>query len=229
MMDIPTHFRRFPCMRPRIGCHYKSTDHKRLLVVGESHYLPEKSSVHRDPEGWYQLRESQLTQVEVIERNKVKVVDEIDWISTERIITGSLSEGFKKKSHGIYRNIAKEISDHWLRLADPSRAIDHIAYCNYFLRPAIKGISLDVKELDKQIAEEAFGWILEEYEPDLVVSTSSLAGSHGREVLKERNIPFTVTPHPTCRWWNDTAKKYGNIRGRDLLTQFLKTHQWHNN
>ena len=37
---LPDHLRRFPCMHPWIGSRYRDERHKRLLVIGESHYLP---------------------------------------------------------------------------------------------------------------------------------------------------------------------------------------------
>ena len=50
---LPDHLRRFPCMHPWIGSRYQDKRHKRLLVIGESHYLPPDSTIHHDPDRWY--------------------------------------------------------------------------------------------------------------------------------------------------------------------------------
>lgn len=44
---LPAHLRRFPCIQPWIGSRYRDERHKRLLVVGDSHYLPPTSTPPR--------------------------------------------------------------------------------------------------------------------------------------------------------------------------------------
>ena len=62
---LPDHLQRFPCMRPWIGSRYRDERHKRLLVIGESHYLPSDSTIHRDPGRWYRSRQEDLSGEEV--------------------------------------------------------------------------------------------------------------------------------------------------------------------
>lgn len=40
-------------MKPFVGRNYESALHKKLLQVGESHYLLAGSIVQRDVDGWY--------------------------------------------------------------------------------------------------------------------------------------------------------------------------------
>ena len=48
-----------------IGSRYRDARHKRLLVIGESHYLPPDSTIHRDPGRWYRSRQEELSGEEV--------------------------------------------------------------------------------------------------------------------------------------------------------------------
>ena len=119
--DLPDHLRRFPCMRPWIGSRYRDQRHKRLLVIGESHYLPPGSTIHHDPDRWYRSSQADLSE------------EEVRWASTTGNITGRWY-----RAHRIYRAIQDEIA----RILTESGAtpddfpLNHIAYCNYFLRPA---------------------------------------------------------------------------------------------
>ena len=118
---LPDHLRRFPCMQPWIGSRYRDERHKRLLVIGESHYLPAESTIHHDPARWYRSSQADLTE------------EEIRWASTIGNITGHWT-----RAHRIYRAIQDEIA----RILKESGItpdpfpLNHVAYCNYFLRPA---------------------------------------------------------------------------------------------
>ena len=88
----PEHLRRYPCMQPWIGSRYRDERHKRLLVIGESHYLPPESTIHHDPERWYCSSQADLSD------------EEVRWASTIGNITGRWT-----KAHRIYRAIQDEI------------------------------------------------------------------------------------------------------------------------
>ena len=62
---LPEHLRRYPCMQPWIGSRYRDERHKRLLVVGESHFLPPDSTIHHDPARWYRSSQTDLSSEEV--------------------------------------------------------------------------------------------------------------------------------------------------------------------
>jgi hypothetical protein len=40
-------------MIPFVGDDYESSKHKKLLLIDESHYMPEGSTVHHDVNSWY--------------------------------------------------------------------------------------------------------------------------------------------------------------------------------
>ena len=211
---LPEHLRRFPCMQPWIGSRYRGERHKRLLVIGESHYLPPESTINHDPDRWYRSSQADLSE------------EEIRWASTIGNITGRWTH-----AHRIYRAIQDEIA----RILKESGItpdpfpLNHIAYSNYFLRPApVAGGSMEgnVHPHDLKTAEEVLAWIILRHRPTLAIVTSRFSGRHAERVIRERSIPCTTTPHPGTRWWNTVSQSYGNVRGRDLFRSFLRSQRW---
>ena len=211
---LPDHLRRFPCMQPWIGSRYRDERHKRLLVVGESHYLPPESTIHHDPDRWYRSRQADLSP------------EETRWASTTGNITGRWY-----RAHRIYRAIQEEIARILKESAvtpDPF-PLNHIAYCNYFPRPApITGGSMDghVAPQDVDVAKKVLTWIILRYRPELVIITSRFAGRFAENVLRKNGVPCISTPHPCSRWWNTATRSYGNVRGRDLFANLLRDRDW---
>ena len=213
-ITLPEHLRRFPCMQPWIGSRYRDERHKRLLVIGESHYLPTESTIHHDAARWYRSSQNDLSS------------EEVRWVSTVGNITGRWY-----RAHRIYREIQNQVATVLKEKGvtpDPF-PLNHVAYCNYFLRPApISGDSMEghAHQQDLDVAEEVLTWFILNHSPNLVIVTSRFAGRHAQQVTREHAIPSTTTPHPGSRWWNTTSRTYGNLRGRDLLSSFLTTHHW---
>ncbi len=210
---LPDHLRRYPCMQPWIGSRYRDPQHKRLLVIGESHYLPPESTIHLDPDRWYRSRQADLSE------------EEVRWACTIGNITGRWT-----RAHRIYRAIQDEIA-RTLRESGvtPDRfPLNHIAYCNYFLRPApLAGGSMQGHECaqDLDVAETALGWLILHHRPELAILTSRFAGRFAETVFRDHRIPCTSAPHPGTRWWNTISRSYGNVRGRDMFVTFLQ--DWH--
>ncbi|MBW1810674.1 MAG: hypothetical protein JRJ87_20950 [Deltaproteobacteria bacterium] len=217
MSRLPEHIVRFKCMEPYKGPHYRDPDHKRVLIVGESHYLPASATIHEDPEDWYASDQSALTD------------DERDWVSTGPIIASSMKERFRFPGHSIYKNVAQVLNMNGLGLENNDFAIEHLAFYNYFQRPAHKGQSLDISDTDIRVAEEVLDWVVSTLDPDLVAVVSSKANGYAKRHLKNLGVPFESTPHPTCSWWNRPMKKREGRSGRELLSRFLVKHRWHNN
>jgi len=200
-------------MKPYVGKNYSSTDIPSLLLIGESHYIPDDSELDTSPEAWYSGNSSTLS------------VDELYYISTAQIIENSRAERFSNKAHSIWRNSFLEINQFGPDYDDYTRVADDIAFYNFFLRPAFTGDSLVVTPQDVEIANEAFRAHYETLKPTAVIFLSSLAHNnfHSNETV---SIPVIATPHPGCEWWNRKAKKYGNKRGRDILADYIRTTNW---
>ena len=211
---LPEHLRRFCCMRPWIGSRYCDERHKRLLVIGESHYLPRGSTIHHDPDRWYRSSQADLCE------------EEVRWASTIGNITGRWTP-----AHRIYRAIQAEIA----RILKESGItpdpfpLNHIAFRNYFLRPApTTGGSMKGSECQQDLdaAEKVHRWFIHNHCPELAIVTSSYAGPLAANALEESGIPHVSTPHPGTSWWNTAARSYGNVRGCDLFRSFLRSECW---
>ena len=128
------HLRAYPAMLPFVGPDYAGSDHRKLLVVGESNYFPEKSTAHSDAPQWYAGDQASLTQ------------DEVDWINCRVLLECSWSS----PGHKMYREINQCLRSLPLQYTD--RPVATIAYMNAFQRPARTGQSFQAcyQPLDRE-------------------------------------------------------------------------------
>jgi hypothetical protein len=80
-------YKRYPMMRPYIGDNFHAANTPSLLLVGESHYLPEDSSQHLSAEAWYAGSSDILS------------AREIGWINTAALLKEARAEDFVNKAH----------------------------------------------------------------------------------------------------------------------------------
>lgn len=200
-------------MRPYVGDNFHDANTPSLLLVGESHYLPEGSSQHLSAERWYAGSSDTLSP------------EEIGWISTKVVLKEFRSEGTSNAAFSIWSNAFREINRYGPRYSDYKRVADDIAFYNFFLRPGLEGKSLAVSAQDVEFANEAFRAHHQALKPTAIVFLSSLAHNHFHP-SEPLSVPVIATPHPGCAWWNRVAQKYGNKKGRDILADFIKTTNW---
>ena len=183
---LPDHLQRFPCMQPWIGSRYRDPRHKRLLVVGESHYLPNESTIHQDPDHWYRSSQHDLSD------------KEIAWASTVGNITGQWY-----RAHTIYRAIQDETA-RILResgVTPDAFPLNHVAYCNYFLRPApVAGGSMEgnVAGRDAEVAEQVLRWFVRCHRPELLIFTSRFAGRCAESAVRDTASRTSARPIPAA-------------------------------
>jgi hypothetical protein len=210
-----THIKKYPSLYPFIGKHYQSDKHKRVLIIGESHYQPEGSINHLNPKVWYAQSETNLSE------------KEIGWISTDRIVREAKHEGFKNHAFVIFREIARQLNDAGLKYQNFHEAIEHCMFYNYFQRPAEEtGNSINIRNEDEVVAESVLRWVISSFSPELVIVVSRLAGKYACSILKKQNIHFINPPHPASQWWNRKSAKYDGLYGRELIVQFLNEKSW---
>ena len=94
-LNLIDHYRTYPDMKVWVGCNFPKMD-KKLLLIGESHYLDGTSYYHHDPENWHE---------------GVCISDKPDrgWIKTRNIISNGIDTKWKDRSKAIYRNIEKAL------------------------------------------------------------------------------------------------------------------------
>lgn len=172
---LPKHLQDFPCMMPWKGCKYPRT---RLLVIAESHYLPQGSFVNIEPRTWYTIKQCDLTPREQLYVNTIECVRE------------RLARGDKKE---VYNRINEFIS------------FDRIAFFNYLFRPAnyklgFRSSGLKVEYKDKKVSGEVMAWFIKEHKPRAIIVASKFARDCGAEsVAKRFGIECSVTDHPSAR------------------------------
>ena len=218
-------YKSHPYMFPFVGDDYESSKHKKLLLIGESHYLPEGSTVHHDAVKWYN-GEPVLTEKEV------------DWCDT----CGTRNSGHFGPEINRCLNLVLPLGgDGW----------NQVAFLNYFLRPADyqegendKGISKLWKnyggqDLDREFAIKNLIRVLEIIEPELFVFLSSNACTCAENVdfkkyfggelwdwTEKRGIEYCYTAHPSCSWWNrpmpENYAKAGGLTSREFFCKWLK-------
>ena len=84
------HYQNYPCLLPFIGQEYEEQS-KRLLLIGESHYLPEDTNV--DLSQWYSLDEDSLSE------------EDLEYVDTRGVLNYAINKNYPAKGHSIYKNI----------------------------------------------------------------------------------------------------------------------------
>ena len=216
------HYRKMPQMMPWVGKSYGDVKVKKILFIGESHYLPENSKIHKDSEKWYKINYKEMKPTELI------------WTSTAKIIANKYGDVWNdkgwNKAHNIYKNIEEIIKITGSNL-ESKQMLEFCAFYNYFQRPAQeKGQSIIYDSKDLEVADEVFLKIVKTIRPEYIFVTSSKVWPYVKEKSKELEIISDFSPHPGCAWWNRRAKKYGTnsdgkyLNGKGKVIIFLKEH-----
>lgn len=213
-------YNRYPQMIPWVGCQYDNGNHKRVLLIGESHYLPDCADEEfRTPVGWYYQ--------EGLDSDS----ESYSWTNTRKIV--SIGPTIWTKGHSLYREVNKVIANIKGENSKEENMFQHVAYYNYFLRPAYpKGCSFKkvCVEMDENVAFNAFRNIVQIINPDFIYFFSkfawdSLWDSLHKEKLNFTNIEMDYSPHPACSWWNRknfSLKKHIELMtGREKFDCFL--------
>lgn len=212
-LDLIDHYRNYPKLKVWVGCNY-STMQKRLLLIGESHYLDKGITHHHDVVAWY-------TGGSECEK------DGLGWINTRAIIQNGIDDHWASKGKSIYRNIERALFETLLFKERPRTAFTEVAFMNYFQRPAEKsGESIKVFPMDAEVSARVLEGVVNIIAPDAVIFTSSLAWRHAKlsgisDFLRRESIAVARAPHPGMPWWNRVSKKYGNKTGKNHFVEFV--------
>lgn len=211
-------YKQYPQLLPLIGKNYISQD-KKVIFIGESHYLPKKSMIHIIDKEWYDSDWSMLNE------------DEIRWSNTRKNSGSGRNQKYDSKAHKIYQNIEKSILNTGFTPTNKDNVFRYCSFYNYFQRPAKTGISISNTPLDDEIAFNTFEENYNILGFTYAIFASKKAYSSFRQ-MKEKMNPnlevniFTI-PHPGSVWWNRKCEKYSNeenhpISGREKFELILK-------
>lgn len=207
--------RHYECL-PFIGEQYKNS---RLLLIGESHYVPE-SAVHAvDRTDYYD------NSFDDLEDGDYK-----GWINTRSVFESRVYDRCDFKN--FFSNTATEIAkiiNHTddLSLCQRIEAMHQYAFFNYFKRPSydegetIRGLT----EEDNKFAYDISSYIIEILNPQLVIFLSMKAyyafcnsDQDGR--ISSKYTIKTVS-HPSCPWWN--RKRRDGRCAKDDFHDYIST------
>lgn len=199
------HYQKFPQMLPFIGSDYDNicNGKVRIFVLGESHYFPKNSVIHKDAEKWYH----QITEKDLNEEEK-------DWINTREILMGD----WEPQSHKIYENINDALAE-FDAFNKIKRPIDGIAFMNAFLRPANEGKGIEPTELDISESAKVINEIIKIIQPTLVIFASKKAWDKLQH-LNHKNKNYTH--YPIYHRWLREKGKYGKEKFIQLIKEELK-------
>lgn len=209
IQSVP-YYSTFPQLLPLIGEQFGQHG-KRLLLIGESHYLPtldetgREITIHHDDETWYGANESLLDATQK------------KWLNTRANAGSGHCQQYWSKAYTIYRNIEYAILESGFQPADRTNMFQYVAYANYFLRPARTGVSLNVTGRDSQVSYETLQHLVRILHLEYLYFTSQLAWQSFQYIHGDTDhldgARMRVFPHPGSAWWNRRSKAYPDRSG----------------
>lgn len=205
---------------PHIGEKYNSMTPK-ILIVAESHYLPEEFNNIISVDDWYNNPKKVYESL----NNKAK-----SWINTKEVIKHYQKEKIKTGGLSIFNNLEKSFRTIYKGI----NLFEVCAYINYFQRPAeLKGETIKVRPMDSEVALKNLLVLIDVIKPDKVIFVSSKAYDDFKSnttISVRNNLPFIGSvPHPSASsWWNRPSKKYGLnekgevANGREKFERIIK-------
>jgi hypothetical protein len=188
-----------------------------LLILGESFYLPNESTIHVDPVRWYSSNQASLTITK--EENE----NEVDWINCRRLLECPWNPG----GHKMYRELNACLGE--LDLPAHDRPVSHIAYTNTFMRPAIgegDSFSKCCVPQDIVVSIEVLSRVIAALAPNMVIFTSKHAwNAVGKNIaLQFSEITFDSVSHPTSPFqWRVESYPHGRAKFMSLLKEWAAT------
>lgn len=205
------HYQRFPAMKPFIGLNYGQRNSLKIMLIGESHYLPKGSTISYDSKRWYNSTQSDLT------------IEEIEWINTRKILNGD----WKPKGHMIFRQLNNQLSNFTNK--SEFRAMESIAFMNGFQRPSPetgKSMKYFCKSIDYKIGADMVHNVINIIQPNLVIFVSKFSWEKlGLNLPKsELKLDYDFVCHPGTggRYWHNTKYPHGAKKFNAILKDKLK-------
>lgn len=212
-MDSIPYFVQYPKLKPFIGDNYGKT--KKILIIGESNYLPKNSTIHLNAENWFNSTQDKLNykEKEWIDYDKIRVFDE------------------NKKGHQFYSIIEKKLKKYFDE--DPQlSSLSNIAFINGFQRPAIEhqSIKKSLTNTDLKESVNILGKTIQILEPNVIIFMSKLTWDELKWRVNEKfnlenSIELYFTCHPCTggRYWNNKKYPHGEVKFNKILKELFSS------
>lgn len=203
-----SHYKNYPSLLPFIGANFDSPKSPRILIIAESHYLPEDSIVSRNAEEWYNSN------------YKILSVEEQRWMHTRDLV----SCDWKPAGHMIFRELENKLGKIIEKYDD--RAMNTCVYINGFQRPS-PATGDSIKYFCKEIyfikSAEVLNSVIEIVKPKLVIFVSKYAwDSLGWRVSKNHpEVKFNFVCHPGTGgiYWHNKNYAHGSEKFSKLVIE----------
>jgi hypothetical protein len=196
------HYKNHPQMMPFVGKYWN--DNKKLLVIGESHYLDPGFDVEIIKD-WYNFS------VEELDGEDKEYA--YGWTNTANIVD---TTDYKPKGHTLWRNIDSAIRETGFKPTE--NVFCYISFYNFYQRPAEKtGNSIIITNEDKAIANETLKFIIDVIKPNYLFFVSSKAWQvFDKNTFSKDHVGHSA--HPSSRWWNMKSSKYTKYFSKQAVT-----------
>jgi len=220
------HYKNHPQMLPFVGNNYGVL--KKLLIVGESHYLHNKNSELTDIfsdiiKNWYSISQDYiLTKV-----NEKIGKDIVSCTNTRANLNAFITACRTLPAYTIYKNVSDVAKQNTFFKINKDEPFTYMAFMNFFQRPAeLTGEKLIPNKTDVEIAINVFFHVLNIIRPDNIFIVSSNAW-HFLNSSKFDNVIIGHSCHPGCSYWNRKVKGYTKyppkikVTGKESFNDFL--------
>jgi hypothetical protein len=206
------HYKNHPQMMPFVGNRWG--EKKKLLLIGESHYLAPGFDVDIIHE-WYDITLDELEDDDFYEAywmtNTARMVDDMKEHSTK---------------YPAWHNIEKAICETGFKLEGES-IFSYLSYMNFFQRPAehtARGIL--ATDEDKNVANETLDFVTKIIKPDYIFFVSSLSWKNfDKKLFPEEKAGHGT--HPARPHWNMKASNFTicgtktSVTGKESFMDFI--------
>lgn len=204
------HFQKHPQMRPFIGDDYDKT---RLLILGESHYLPKKEEKKKEKiDNWYNTPAAEWL------FGGFDVDKESDWKDEQKqwycdtytavLVRNALLD----KKDNMYKRLHEV-----LQAGQINGGLNACAYMNFFQRPSeISGASIHNNALDNEYAAHTLNEVCQVLKPTKIYFASVKAFKGLGKFVEEHGLDKTEGTDELenvwrIKWWfNDALIGHGN-------------------
>ncbi len=204
-------YKKFPAMIPFVGENYVSKEHKKLLLIGESYYLPNDVTLHHNPEKWYNDSQDSLYNLDP---------NFVAWINCKEL----LNSEWDCDGHYTYKELNRSIND--LPFTKSKRGIDEIAFTNYFQRPSQKegdSMSHFCTKLDVEKSKEILKDVIKTLSPDIIIFVSKYSWDCDNEYIKKEFpniiVDFTCHPATNSKYWLNSSYPHNKNKFMNLLKE----------
>ncbi len=204
-----SHYQSFPAMLPFVGQGYVLENRPKLLILGESFYLPEYSTLQLNAGEWYSSNQGLLDD------------EVVAWINCR----GLLECDWKSGGQRMYAEINRCLAE--VDLPSLDRPVSNICYNNTFMRPATEGESFKhcCEEQDIVVSIDTLTRVIATLKPDLVIFVSKYAwDAVGWRIAKQiASVNFDFVSHPLDpRHWNVKSYEHGREKFISLLKKWAR-------